>query len=218
MKTVPIFLFLAAAHAEDWTTTDGKTYQDVKVTKIEADCVTVLDSDGGARIDLAKLPPDIQKKLGYDPAKAKAASDQRAQDDSTNMAALEAERNQAESMKKASQISDAEKMEAAQGVKPPEVSGYPMYIQITQVLPNGILADPLEADTELEGVHFGNNGGVAVGSTSYSLSGKTIFIQVKSDGLAEDERYTVKATRNGTFQYQDTTGATRTVEKWIAVN
>jgi hypothetical protein len=70
----------------------------------------------------------------------------------------------------------------------------------------------------LEGVHFGGSGGVAVGTTSYSLSGKTIFIQCKSDGLAEDERRTVKALRSGTFQYQDTAGSSRTVEKWVAVN
>jgi hypothetical protein len=60
-----------------WTTSDGKTYQDVRITKVEADCVTILDADGGARISIATLPPDLQKELNYDPAAAAQASARR---------------------------------------------------------------------------------------------------------------------------------------------
>jgi hypothetical protein len=79
-------------HAEDWKTTDGKVYQDVKVIKVEDDAVTVLFSDGGARIPLIKLPPDLQKRFSYDPVKAKAAADARAKADAENAANLDAER------------------------------------------------------------------------------------------------------------------------------
>ncbi len=64
-----------------WTTSDGKVYHNVVVTKIEPDAVTILDDDGGALVPIATLPPDIQTLLGYDPAAAAAASAQRAKDD-----------------------------------------------------------------------------------------------------------------------------------------
>jgi hypothetical protein len=87
--------------AEDWTTTDGVVHKDVKVIKLETDCVTVLESDGGARIPLSNLSPDVQKKLGYDPAAAKAAADKRAAGDKANAIALQNEMNEAAAQKKA---------------------------------------------------------------------------------------------------------------------
>jgi hypothetical protein len=63
--------FLSVAHAEDWTTTDGKIYKNIKVVKVEVDAVTILDEDGGARIPLAILPPDLQKRFNYDSVAAK---------------------------------------------------------------------------------------------------------------------------------------------------
>jgi nucleoredoxin len=50
-----------------WTALDGKTYQDVVVTKIEADTVTITHSMGVAHIPINLLPPDIQRQLNYDP-------------------------------------------------------------------------------------------------------------------------------------------------------
>ena len=99
--TIGLALLSLHLRAEDWTTTDGVVHKDVKVIKVEADCVTILDSDGGARIALAKLPPDVQKKLGYNPAAAKAAADKRAADDKANAAALQAEMDAAAAKKKA---------------------------------------------------------------------------------------------------------------------
>ena len=92
MKTPSLLLlsavFLAGSflslRAEDWKTNDGKVYQDVKVVRSEPDAVTILHHDGGGRIPLANLPPDLQKRFHYDPAKAKAAADARARDDAEN--------------------------------------------------------------------------------------------------------------------------------------
>jgi hypothetical protein len=68
-------LVLAAplARAEDWKTTDGKTYQDVKVLSHDDGYVTIMYADGGARVPLSTLAPDLQKRVDYDPAKAAAA-------------------------------------------------------------------------------------------------------------------------------------------------
>ena len=87
--------------AEDWTTTDGVVYRDVKVVKLEDDCVTILYSEGGARVQLSKLPPDVQKKVGFDPAAAKVAADKRAADDKANAVALQKEMNAAAAKQKA---------------------------------------------------------------------------------------------------------------------
>ena len=77
--------------AEDWTTTDGKVYQNVTVVKSEFDAITILYRDGGALVPLAKLPPDLQKRFNYDPVQAKAAADARAQADAKSAIALRAE-------------------------------------------------------------------------------------------------------------------------------
>jgi hypothetical protein len=78
---------------DNWTWTTAKaTYKNVKITKIEADCVTIIDDDGGALVSIADLPADIQKMLNYDPVAAKAAATERQQDDLASQQALTAQR------------------------------------------------------------------------------------------------------------------------------
>jgi hypothetical protein len=103
-------IFLAAAlltssatslWADDWKTTAGKVYQDVKVIEATPDAVTILHKDGGASVPLANLPPDIQKRFNYDPVKAKAAADARVQNDAANAKDLQVEMDQASQMRQA---------------------------------------------------------------------------------------------------------------------
>ena len=53
-----------------WTTTWGKTYEDVVITKVEPDLVSITHSLGAASIPISTLPPELQKQLNYDPAMA----------------------------------------------------------------------------------------------------------------------------------------------------
>lgn len=62
-----VWIITSIVHGEDWTTTDGKTYQNVKVVKIDPDAVSILYEDGGVHIFLADLPPILQKRFGYIP-------------------------------------------------------------------------------------------------------------------------------------------------------
>src|SRR5271155_1967408 len=104
MKPYRIFPILLAAifligsslslRAEDWKTIDGKVYQNVTVLHCDPDAVTILHKDGGALIPLELLPDDLQKRFHYDPAKAKAAADQRMQQEIADARALRAEREQ----------------------------------------------------------------------------------------------------------------------------
>ena len=97
-------LFSTSAFADDWTTTDGTKYQNVQVIRVEDDAVTIIYKDGGALIPFLKLPPTIQKRYAYDPAKAKVAADARAKEDAENAKALQAEINLADKMKRDDQI------------------------------------------------------------------------------------------------------------------
>jgi hypothetical protein len=71
-------LAASLARAEDWKTANGKTYRGVKVLAHTSTTVTILDQDGGATLNLADLPPDIQQKYGFDP---KAAAVEKARAD-----------------------------------------------------------------------------------------------------------------------------------------
>jgi hypothetical protein len=64
-----------------WTTSDGKTYQDVVITKIEPDTVSITHSMGVGHIAINLLPPDIQKQLNYDPDAAAAAHAENVRED-----------------------------------------------------------------------------------------------------------------------------------------
>jgi len=59
------------AWALDITTTDGKTYRQVEIEKVEPDALRIMHADGAARIPYEKLPEALQKKY-FDPEKVAA--------------------------------------------------------------------------------------------------------------------------------------------------
>ena len=96
--------------AEDWTTTDGTRYQNVRVIRVEDDAVTIIYKDGGALVFLYKLPPALQEKFDYDPVKAKIAAERRAKEDAENAAALQREIEEAQKVKLQQQIRNANQL------------------------------------------------------------------------------------------------------------
>jgi hypothetical protein len=107
-----LFLTLLSlpAVAEDWTTTDGTKYENVRVVRVEDDAVTIIYRDGGALVPLYKLPSSLQERFDYDPIKAKIAAEKRAKEDTANAAALQQEIQQAEIMRRKQQIQIANQM------------------------------------------------------------------------------------------------------------
>lgn len=88
MKLIALLLlFTVSLHAEDWTIA-GKTYQNVTVGQVEADCVHIMYSDGIGRIMIADMPPELQIRFKFDPAAAKEASDTRSKAFADAMASL----------------------------------------------------------------------------------------------------------------------------------
>ncbi len=102
-----LVLFSLSARAEDWTTTDGIHYQNVRVIRVEDDAITILYKDGGALVPLHKLPPALQQRFDYDPVKAKIAADARMKADAESARELQAEIELADRLKRAQQIADA---------------------------------------------------------------------------------------------------------------
>lgn len=121
MKTLfaVAFLFLASlSQALDITTTDGETYRNCAVTKIEADTLTFSHADGSARISYAKLPEDLKRKH-FDPAKVAQYRHQLQQaNDAATAKAAAAQRERAEAVASAQREAeeqirrDTEKKEA----------------------------------------------------------------------------------------------------------
>lgn len=71
-----VMLLGVAAIADDITTLDGKTYRNVKVTLSDPISITVSHSTGAGRILFAEMDAELQKKYGYDAAKAAAHLDE----------------------------------------------------------------------------------------------------------------------------------------------
>lgn len=75
MKLASLFTSLFAtvaicAAGETFTTITGKEFKDVTVGQVEPDGLRVITDDGILKVRFAELSPDVQKRFGYDPAKA----------------------------------------------------------------------------------------------------------------------------------------------------
>jgi len=101
-------LISTSAFAEDWTTSDGTNYQNVRVIRVEDDAITILYKDGGALIPLFKLSPVLQQRFDYNPIKAKAAAEARAKADVENAKELQAEIELTDKLKREQEIKDAQ--------------------------------------------------------------------------------------------------------------
>lgn len=111
-------LLLLPLRAEDWTTTTGETYKNVKVLSHDAAYVTILHEDGGGKIPLSTLSPDIQKRFDYDPAKAAQAIAAADAKEKQNRLALAQEKARIQA---ARQKAAADALTAALFAPPPDV-------------------------------------------------------------------------------------------------
>ena len=63
-------LTVLTLHAENLTTTTGKTYLDVKIIRKEDNGIRIEHKDGSGKIPFFELPESLRRKYGYDPEKA----------------------------------------------------------------------------------------------------------------------------------------------------
>lgn len=72
---------LQLAIADDFKTVEGKEYKNATVSRVEPDGIVIAFSGGIVKLPFTELPPEIQKKYGYDPQAAAAFQQQTYQGD-----------------------------------------------------------------------------------------------------------------------------------------
>ena len=58
--------------ADDFKTTDGKEYKNVKVKRVEPDGIVLISKSGISKIYFTELPKEVQQRFNYDAEKAAA--------------------------------------------------------------------------------------------------------------------------------------------------
>lgn len=104
LVVVVTFAISPTSRADDLVTLSGKRFKNVRVTEITPATIAFTCSSGAARFAFTEFGPDVQKKYGYDEAKARAWLAQQAQ------TTAEAERQKQEAAK-----SNAERYERTKG-------------------------------------------------------------------------------------------------------
>jgi hypothetical protein len=242
MKTALLLMVLVIGpvHGEDWKATDGKVYQDVKVLKVEPDAVTVMDKTGGGLVALATLPPDLQKRFNYDPAKGQEAAAARAASDSQNAQDLAEEANQAEALKQQRIIADETNRQAELKGFDAEKGSYQTQsrngrdpVAAPRPAPT---AEDAQVDAEWKAAQAVRKEDEANGCAH--VSGKVIqvlpegfignlitrwgvydaaFVKCNSNGMFDGQSWSGIVVPNGTFQYENALGALATIPS-LSVN
>ena len=181
-------------------TVDGITYNNVRFVRPTPATVTIYHSTGVATIPLAQLPPDLQKRFGYDP---KAATQWELAQQQIEAAAAEAQRQQAARWKAAQEKAAAEaaalaeaQQKAAAEAQSRATAAVEWKLRVQSVLPDSVIA-------------WGRP------SASPKRSKSITILLVNPPGLhklAEGDEITATAYRDGNAMAH-----TRTLEKWICL-
>lgn len=166
---------IAPVIAEDWTASNGKTYRDVKVIKVEDDAVTILDSDGGALVPLATLSPALQRQFNYDPEKARIAVERRQAEDAAEAQAVAQQKQEAAQ----SSLAPAPAIVTAQNAAPP--SSPPPAVASSPASTPAADPAPAPANPSLPASQFSLNKGDASGAAAGHEHPNPNWKQVWSD-------------------------------------
>jgi hypothetical protein len=158
--TVLLFLLALLAYAEDWRTTDGTIYKNVKVLSHDAASVTILHEDGGGKILLKDLPPELQIRFGYNTKEAAAVLDAQA----AEIREERQERQRGDEAAAKDAAEDDQKREQGQHVR----------AKVIQVLPGGLLCQVPSGDDYLS-IYIKTDSSTAV-------DGDTVYFFLMPDG------------------------------------
>jgi hypothetical protein len=153
--------FSSSLAAEDWTTSDGKTYKDVKVVSHGDAYVTILDDSGGGRVLIATLNPDLQKRFGYDPVKAAAEIAKVAAQEERDKEALARERQASQAQTQQGQEAVDAAVAQASLPPPPDTNSVPDAATPPNAAATGDAANegPAYGTTEIDSYPYGYYGG-----------------------------------------------------------
>lgn len=184
---------------------DGKKYESVTVRKIEPDGIRIMHAGGMAKIPYEKLTEELQKELGgFDPEKANQYRDK---DAKSQKKAAEVAYKKHKQRKKA--INDKKLVASAKTLQ---------FVVFSAAVEGGVLAhNTITKYTPVRSsgsASIGGGGGVS-GGNSYQAKGRTLyFIKGLNESLVDGQWITIKATPEGTYEYQTTTGTKATVSAY----
>ncbi len=204
-------LFALTGNAETFILTDGTKYENVSIKRVEPDGIVVVTDSGISKIPFSKLSPEVQAAHGYDPNSAdEFKKQQQAQQAAAYAKSLEDKK-----------IADAQAKQKAEAAATQErqqklaKSAEQARIKIVQVLPGGALADRMQqAVVSSSSASIGGGGGAY---SYYERSGDIYYYEGLTN-IAEGDSIDVMASRDGSYSYTDTRGASRTVQKWIVIS
>ncbi len=186
-----IVCFASVALADDFKTIDGKEYKNVTVSRVEPDGIVLRTKSGISKVYFVELPKEVQERFHYDAEKAARYSAEQARRLAPQLGSKE---SSAESTREEDKT---------------------LQVEIIQVLPGGFLAYSQVTHKSFSGTRT-SSGQLSGGYSDLPTGeGKNIFLQGFSGGLAEGERFQVQAHADGTYTYQDASGTSRTLEKWV---
>lgn len=171
---------------------DGIEYEDVRWGAVTPTTVSIVHRTGAATIPLEKLPPELQKRFGYDPQKA--ADWQKAATDRAN-----AEKQRAEVMAK-SRVKWGAIIQVVPEGLPMQTHSF-METTKTQLVPDG-------------------RGGQTYYSTpgpAQRVDGPVILVvgHPKKGRVAEGESLSFYGYQDGTWLYNSADGTQHTVQRWV---
>ena len=170
-------------------TIDGHTYENVRWVRTTAADAIIYHSTGVATIPLEKLPPELQKHFGYDPAKAVAwrvAEQQRA------IAAEQAQRQ-------AQQRENARRALLAQA-KPCQCD------VVSVVEGQGLICDDRS---------FIDANSAAGGTNPTAFRPVYFFLVYDTRGIVNNQHVQCQAYPDGDYTYTTVSGASQKIHRWV---
>ena len=212
--------------------TDGEKFENVKVSRVEADGLVLTSDAGIQKVAFERLPADIQRQYGYDPAKA---AEFKASEAKKHMQAMQQirEANAAADARAASEKAawDAEqaKQQQQDEIRAKAANAVAIRGKVVQATKDGLLVNCEQPEpsytwgTQSYGGGGGpkkapSQGGAPSPKRPKSEYGYFLIVgHPESASLADGSVVNVDAVEDGVFNFVDTTGAQRRLKKFVVV-
>jgi len=209
-KTLLLGLFITAVGfsglgAEDFgtltfTNKSGKVYTNALVTSVSQDRVIWRDGASGGSVRLTDLPAAVQKRFGYDSAKAANVESQRADNAALRREAFAKAKDEA--LRTAELKKKTDEVEAARRL----IAG-----SILQVLDDGILVRHGTMGNEIIRQAQQRAGGRSYGSLNTEL---VMITEVDTSNLVDGANARAWVYPLGTYSYTSVGGGMKTIKKY----
>jgi len=213
-------------------TTDGIRFENVSVSRVEPDGLVLMGEAGIQKVPFEKLPTNVQKEYGYDPVKAVGFRESETKKRAQSLQAIR-EANAAADARAAAEQTAWDKEEAKRQqeavLRTKAANAVAIRGKVVQVTKDGLLVncEQPEPSSTWGTQSYGGGGGP---KTTSSQSGNPPPKRPKSEygyflivghpnatSIADGSAVNVDAFEDGIFNFVDTTGAQRTLKKFVVV-